>query len=423
MDITNVGLLGFGTVGTGVAKILLEQETRNSTWLGHKVALRKIVDTDIDSDRGIALPAGILSTQAGDVLDNPDIDIVVEAIGGINPARGFILAALKNGKHVVTSNKEVIAKHGAEIYEMAKEKGENVFFEAAVGGGIPILRPLNVCLAANKIENITGIINGTTNYILSKMTKEGQAFDDVLQEAQAAGFAEADPTGDIEGFDAQYKAKILAALAYGWDIPLEAIYREGITKVTAADIRYAAEFNYVIKLLAIVKDTARGPDVRVHPVMLPADHALASVNEAFNAIFVYGNNVGETMFYGQGAGMMPTASAVVADVFDLALDGAYRMRSMVNPQQAPLPIQEVESCYYLRLKVTDEPGVLARISTILGNHRVSLTTVLQKDVQENVAVLIMITNLVLEKELQAAVKEVENLNSVKAIASLIRVGV
>ncbi|MFC1478330.1 homoserine dehydrogenase [Candidatus Margulisiibacteriota bacterium] len=422
MSTINIGLIGFGIVGTGVAKILLEQGSQIGARLGKQVVLQKIVDLDITRDRGIKLPDGILSTNVDDIIKNPDIHIVVEVIGGVKPAGDFIISSLKNGKHVVTSNKEVIAKCGREIFDAAKENGVNVFYEAAVGGGIPILRPLNKCLAANKIEEVCGIVNGTTNYILSKMTKEGRDFGDILREAQEAGFAEADPSSDIEGFDAQYKVKILTSLAYGVDVELDDIYREGISRVSAADIEYANEFGYVIKLLAIAKDTENGLDVRVHPTMIPADHALAGVNGAFNAIFVHGNNVGETMFYGPGAGMLPTASAVVADMLDLAADPSYRMRNIIQPDKKPLNISEIKSKYYLRLSVADKPGVLASITAILGNQQVSILTVLQKGVQDGVAELIIITDVVPENQIQSAIKEMTKLNVVHEVANLIRVG-
>ena len=422
MATVNIGLLGFGTVGTGVAKILLEQEERIAHRLGKSVTLKKIVDLDISHDRGLHLPKGILSADVSDVLENPDIHIVVEVIGGINPARDFILSALNNGKHVVTSNKEVIAKHGQEFFRAAKEKGVNIFYEAAVGGGIPILRPLNKGLAANKIEEVFGIVNGTTNYILSKMTQEGRDFGDVLKEAQEAGFAEADPTSDVDGFDAQYKLKILIALAYGLDVELEDIYREGICKISAVDIEYAREFGYVIKLLAIAKDSPQGLDARVHPTMIPANHALASVSDAFNAIFVRGDNVGETMFYGQGAGMLPTASAVVADVLDLAADFAYRLRDTKKPESKPVNISDISGKYYLRLEVADKPGVLAQISTILGRQQVSILTVLQRESKNGKAELIIITDLVKEARIQTALKEIDSLAVVDEVANLIRVG-
>ena len=422
MSQINIGLLGFGVVGTGVAKILLEQQGHLVSRHGQQIVLSKICDLDITRDRGVKLPAGMLTDKADEIIESPDINIVVETIGGINPAKSFILSALKHGKHVVTSNKEVIAKCGEEIFQTAKENKVNVFYEAAVGGGIPILRPLNKCLVANKIEEVFGIVNGTTNYILSRMSKEGAEFADVLQDAQSLGYAEADPTADVEGFDAQYKAKILTSLAYGINISLESIYREGITKITATDIDYAKEFGYVIKLLAIAKDTAQGLDVRVQPTMVPVDHPLASVSGAYNAIFVIGNNVGETMFYGKGAGMLPTASAVVADIIDIALEPSYRMRNIVSPDKPPISIDQISSKYYLRLCVADHPGVLAKISTILGNQEVSILTVLQKESQAGIAELIIITDKVNEGRLQSAVKEIANLDIVSAVASLIRVG-
>jgi len=420
-----VGLIGFGTVGTGIAKILLEQQKQILSRLNKNIILKKIVDIDINKNRGLKLPNNILSTEAADIIDDPEISIVIEAIGGTMPAESFVLSALRNKKHVVTPNKELIAKRGKELFQVAKKNNVNIFYEAAVGGGIPIIRPLSKCLAANTIESVYGIINGTTNYILSKMTREQKSFDDILKEAQIAGYAEANPSSDIKGYDAQYKIKILVSLAFNVDVPLEKIYCEGITKVSDIDIKYATEFGYVIKLLAIAKKTSNGIDIRVHPTFIREDHALANVNDTFNAVFVHGNNVGETMFYGQGAGMLPTASAVVADIIDLARDSQYRGQEMIEPEENTiLSISNINSKYYLRLNVVDQPGVLAKISNILGNYNVSITTVLQKDtnIDKGTAELIIITNTVQESKMQQAFKEIGNLSIVNVLSNIIRVG-
>lgn len=425
----NVGLIGLGVVGTGVARILLENAENLARRAGLPVVLKRAADLDLTRDRGLRFPEGMLTSDAGRILGAPDIDVVVEVIGGVKPARQFIETALKAGQHVVTSNKEVIAKHGREFLELARQHGVNVYYEAAAGGGIPIVHSLKNCLAANNIQRIYGIVNGTTNFILSKMHDEGADFSEVLREAQSMGFAEADPTADVDGYDVAYKLSILASISFNTHIRYEDIHFEGIRAVAAADIRAARQLGYVIKLLAIGIKHANGDiELRVHPTMIPAGHPLAGVKGSFNAIFVVGDYVDETMFYGRGAGQLPTASAIVGDIMDIAMAhelnrahpslftdfGACRIR----------PMGEIRSEYYLRLTVKDEIGVLAAVSEVCRDTAVSIKSVQQRVLDDaGEAELLLITHEVRESDMQVAVGRFQALPSVCAVNTLIRVGV
>ena len=425
----NVGLIGLGVVGTGVARILLENAENLARRAGLPVVLKRAADLDLTRDRGLRFPEGMLTSDAGRILGAPDIDVVVEVIGGVKPARQFIETALKAGQHVVTSNKEVIAKHGREFLELARQHGVNVYYEAAAGGGIPIVHSLKNCLAANNIQRIYGIVNGTTNFILSKMHDEGADFSEVLREAQSMGFAEADPTADVDGYDVAYKLSILASISFNTHIRYEDIHFEGIRAVAAADIRAARQVGYVIKLLAIGIKHANGDiELRVHPTMIPAGHPLAGVKGSFNAIFVVGDYVDETMFYGRGAGQLPTASAIVGDIMDIAMAhelnrahpslftdfGACRIR----------PMGEIRSEYYLRLTVKDEIGVLAAVSEVCRDTAVSIKSVQQRVLDDaGEAELLLITHEVRESDMQVAVGRFQALPSVCAVNTLIRVGV
>jgi len=426
MDKIGVGVLGFGTVGLGVVKIILDDGEMLSQRCGKSISLLKVADLDIETDRGIKIDKNILTTNADDVLNNPDIDIVVEVIGGVNPAKGFIEQALKNGKSVITSNKEVIAKHGPDFITLAKKHNVSILYEAAVAGGIPILHAIRSSLSANNIQKVFGIMNGTTNYILSKMEKEGAKFDDVLAEAQKLGYAEADPSADVDGYDVAYKLAILSSLAFRSKFTYEDIYFEGIRNITLDDIHAATDFGYTIKLLATGIDHGKNVELRVHPVMIENDHPLAAVSDSFNAVFVEGSSVGETMFYGRGAGEMPTASAVVGDIMELALKGESKFYNDVSydyQDKSVMPMNEISSKYFLRMTVVDSPGVLADISKIFGDKKVSIMSVIQKDSNsDDDASLIVITHKVKEVFLQNAVKELENLDSVEKVCSLIRVG-
>ncbi len=426
-DSVNVGIIGLGTVGCGVARILLENAENLARRAQVPVVLKKATTRTLNKDRGFDMPPGVLTPDVREILENPEIDVVAECIGGIEPALGYIRRALRNGKHVVTPNKEVIAKHGHELVALARDNGVNLYFDASVCGGIPILRGLKNSLAANNIQKVFGIMNGTTNFILSKMTDEGADFGRVLAEAQALGFAEQDPTADVDGYDAAYKLTILAGIAFNSSFRYEDIHFEGIRNISAGDIAFATRLGYVIKLVGMGIDREeRGVELRLHPVMIEKEHPLASVNGSFNAVFVKGNYVGDIMFYGPGAGMFPTASAMLGDIMDIAMTrGMGRshpaMCTALNDRPV-VPMGETISEYYIRLRVKDQPGVLARIATICGQHGVSLKTVEQPEADLGMAELILITHQVKEAAIQAAVAEFNELDVVTRAANLIRVG-
>jgi len=431
MKIINVGLLGFGTVGSGMAKILLQSPEVIESRLGATLALKWIADLDLDTDRGVAVDTGILTTDAQEVINDPEVDIVVELIGGYETAKRFILQAIENGKHIVTANKALLAVHGDEIFSAASQKGVEVGFEASVGGGIPLIRSIKEGLVANRISGLFGILNGTANYILSKMTDEGSPFSEVLKEAQALGYAEADPTFDVEGIDAAHKLTILLAIAYGVPIDFEAVYTEGISKVTPLDIKFIKEFGYRIKLLAISKDDGEAIEARVHATLIPEDTMLANVNEAYNALYIKGDAVGNVMLYGPGAGMMPTGSAVVSDLVDVArniLKGAVGRVPSLGHQPAGVKarriksIEELKTGYYFRFSAEDRPGVLSKISGILGKHKISIKSVHQQGRDFVGAVpIVMITHEAKEGAVQAALSEIDQLDMVKENTVLIRI--
>ena len=420
-----VGMLGLGTVGTGVYKVLTQNADAIASRVGASISVEKIVVNNINKERNIKIAPGVLTDNVEEVLDNQDIDIVVEVMGGIEPAQTYILKALRGGKHVVTANKDLIAEHGKELFDAEKEHHTDLFFEASVAGGIPIIRPLKQCLAANRVSGVMGIINGTTNFILTKMTKEGRDFNDVLSEAQQLGYAEADPTSDIEGLDAARKTAILASVAFNTRVTYQDVYVEGITRISPMDIKYANELGYTLKLLGIAKDLEGQVEVRVHPVFIPNAHPLAAVNDAFNAIFVTGDAVGETMFYGPGAGELPTASAVVADVIEVARNIQSNVTGRISctcyEEKEIKPIGDITSKYYLRLIVKDEPGVLASIASVLGNQKVSIATVIQKRNVEDLAEVVLITHKVKEQNLQDALSIIKGMSITKDIANVIRV--
>ena len=424
MGVIGIGLLGLGTVGRGVYRVLENNREHISSRLGAPLEVTKVLVRDVGKDRGVAVPPELLTTDPAAVIENPAVEIVVEVMGGIEPARRYVLEALSRGKSVVTANKDLLAVHGRELFAAAAQGGADLFFEASVAGGIPIIKVLKESLAGNRIHEVIGIVNGTTNYILSKMSSEGSAFDAVLREAQTKGYAEADPASDIEGFDAARKIAILASLAFNSRVTLDDVYVEGIARIKPEDIRYARELGYVVKLLGIARETAEGVEVRVHPALVPAAHPLAAVSDVFNAVFVRGDAVGEAMFYGRGAGELPTASAVVGDVIAAARNKRYNVRGITGCtcfESKPVrPITEVETSYYLRLRVTDKPGVLAGIAGAFGNNSVSLAAVIQKTTGV-VAELVMVTHRVREANLRAAVAELERLPTVEAVANIIRV--
>lgn len=419
MEKVYIGLIGFGTVGTGVVRILQEKAKLLEERLGFSLILKRIADLDISRDRGIKVSPAILTTNVAEVIDDPEISIVVELIGGLEPARTFILQALAKGKHVVTANKALLAVHGLEIFKAAEEYGVDLGFEGSVGGGIPIIRALKEGLVANKIQVIFGILNGTSNYILSEMTARNLKFEEVLKKAQELGFAEADPTLDIQGIDTAHKLSILISLAHGVQVRLEDIYTEGITSIAPMDVEYAKELGYHIKLLAIAKSDGGPIEARVHPTLLPADHLLSTVSGPFNAIFVKGDAVGSTLFYGPGAGMMPTASAVVSDLVDLSRSlrlGINRRVPLLSYQRPYLKEGEIKSIenitcpYYLRFTVVDRPGVLSRISGILGDLDISIASVIQKGRRAEKAVPIyIVTHEAREKNMQKALQVIDRL--------------
>lgn len=421
MKQVKVGIIGFGVVGTGTAKILLSHRDVIKKRTGIDLILKKVADKDITRPRDITLPEGVLTTSAQEVIDDPEIDIVVELIGGLHPAKEFIMEALSKGKHVVTANKALLAEDGNDIFALAKEKGLQVGFEASVGGGIPIIKVMREGLIANKMLAIYGIINGTTNYILTKMTQEGIDFQDALREAQQLGYAEADPTLDIEGIDSAHKITILASLAYGIPLSFSKVYCEGITKITSQDIAFAREFGYKIKLLAIAKILNGEIELRVHPTMVPEDYLIAKVDGVFNAIYVEGDNVGSTLYYGRGAGSMPTGSAVVSDIVDIA-KGTNPMPLELTENLRIKPIEEVESMYYFRFSALDRPGVLSKISGVFGEHNISIASVIQKGRSKEGAVpLVILTHKAKERDVLAAVEKIDKLPVVAAKSVFIRV--
>jgi homoserine dehydrogenase len=425
----NVGIIGFGTVGTGTARILMENAGTIRRRLGIPVTLRKIADLDIGRDRGIKLPGVELTANARGVITDQDIDIVVELIGGYKPAKEFILDAITNRKHVVTANKALLAVHGEEIYAAAEKAGVTVGFEASVAGGIPILQAIRTGLAANDIQSVYGIVNGTCNYILTLMTNAGRKFEDVLREAQAMGYAEADPTFDIEGIDSAHKLAILTMLAFGTPVKFDDIYTEGISKITPLDIDFARDLGYKIKLLAITKMVNGEAEARVHPTMLPEEYPIATVDGVFNALSVVGDAVGSTLFYGRGAGDLPTGSAVVSDIIEIGRDilsGCTR-RSPVTAfrERTPLSIRKMDditSCYYLRFAAIDKPGVLSRISGVLGKNHISIESVIQKGRKAAEAVpLVMMTHEAVERNVRTALDEINKLDCVAGPTIIIRV--
>ncbi|GAB6184088.1 homoserine dehydrogenase [Thermodesulfovibrio hydrogeniphilus] len=421
MKQVKVGIIGFGTVGTGTAKILLTQRDLIKKRTGIDLILKKVADKDITRPREITLPEGVLTTDAWEIIKDPEIDIVVELVGGFHPAKDFILEALKHGKHVVTANKALLSEDGNDIFALAKEKGLQVGFEASVGGGIPIIKVMREGLVANKMLAIYGIINGTTNYILTRMTNEGLDFQDALREAQQLGYAEADPTLDIEGIDSTHKITILASLAYGIPLSFKKAYCEGITKITAQDIAFAKEFGYKIKLLAITKILDGEIELRVHPTMVPEDYLIAKVDGVFNAIYVEGDSVGATLYYGRGAGSMPTGSAVVADIVDIA-KGANSLPLDFSADYKIKPIDDIESIYYFRFTAYDRPGVLSKISGVFGEHNISIASVIQKGRSKAGAVpLVILTHKAKEKNVKEALEKIDKLPVVADKSVFIRV--
>ena len=431
MDKINIGLIGLGNIGTGVVKLLEQSEALIEQRLGAKLILKKIADIDISTPRGIKTNKNQLTTDAREIINDKDISIVIELIGGYEPARAFLLEAIGQGKHVVTANKALLAKHGNEIFQAAYKKNVDIGFEASVGGTIPIIKTLKESLAANNINSIIGIMNGTANFILTKMTDEGKMFDVVLKEAQELGFAEADPTFDIEGMDTAHKMAIILSLAYGKKVNLDDIYVEGISRITREDIAFAKELGYRIKLLAIAMLKNNAVEARIHPTMISSNHLLSNVNQNNNAFNIVGDASGPVFLFGQGAGMMPTASAVFSDIIDVArnvlkgISGRVPLRSIdesVMKEINLIPMEKVETKYYFRFSVVDRPGVLSKISGILGENDISIATVIQKARFENSAVpIVMTTYKAKEKNVREALKKIDKIDVVMDKTMLIRI--
>lgn len=427
----NIGLLGCGTVGTGVAKILIENKELICSRVGAVLKLKYAADIDITRDRGIRFDEGVLTADAEKVLNDPDIDIIVEMIGGVGIAKDFILRAIQNGKQVVSANKALLAADGNTIVKAAAEKGIDFAYEASVGGCMPIIKTLRESLAGNRINSMIGILNGTCNYILSKITDEGMSFEAALAQAQANGFAEADPTLDVEGFDTAHKLAILNALAYGMEINLGDIYIEGISEITPMDIELAGQFGYRIKLLAIGKNRGDKVEARVHPTMIPFDNLLSNVNANLNAVMVSGDAVGDMLLYGYGAGMMPTASAVVGDLADIArnlLCGTTGRVPLLAWQTEAIrripvmPVDEISTYYYIRFSAADRPGVLSKISGILGENEISIKSVHQKGRKIGGLVpIVMLTHRAKEADVKKALAEISVLDIVGNKPVLIRI--
>lgn len=416
-----VGLLGCGTVGNGVVRLLREHAQEITARAGARLEIGPVAVRDVTGSREAT---GLqLTDDPWKVVQDPDVDIVVEVMGGIEPTRSLIAGALESGKSVVTANKELIAALGVELFEIAQEKGARLEYEAAVAGGIPIIKPLRESLAGDRIRKVMGILNGTTNYILTRMSEDGSSFADALGEAQRLGYAEGDPTADVEGYDAASKAAILAAIAFDAKVVAGDVYREGISEVSASDIAFASRMGYVIKLLAIAEAHDEDIGVRVHPALVPHDHPLASVRDSFNAVFVEGEAVGELMFYGRGAGSSPTASAVVGDIVTVAraLLGGERPTTGAGMVAKPLrPFHETVSQYYILVDVFDKPGVLAGVASVFGDNDVSIKSVWQEGIGDH-AQLLLITHAARERNVQSTLGELRELASVHDIASVMRV--
>lgn len=424
----NVGLLGLGTVGSGVYKLLTRRRRDLRRLVDADLIIKRIAIKDLRELKTrplVRVDKSIVTENARAIINDPEIDIIVEVIGGIEPAKSFILEAINNGKQVVTANKELLAKFGKDIMEASDEKGVDVYFEASVGGGIPIIRALKESLAGNKISMVMGIVNGTTNFILTKMSEEMWPFRRALEDAQRRGYAERNPRQDIEGDDAQSKIAILASIAFNARVTADQVFKEGISAITPQDIVYAHEMGYTIKLIALAKEDKDGLDVRVHPTMISKNHPLASVRDVYNAIFVEGDAVGEVMLFGQGAGSLPAASAVVGDIIEVARNLQYGRSGKVGctcfETKRVKPIDEIVTSYYLLMGAVDKPGVLAKVARVFGDSHVSLASVIQKRTRGNLAELVFVTHMVQEKNLKQALRKIAKLDVVDRVYNVIRV--
>jgi homoserine dehydrogenase len=433
MDRINVGIIGFGTVGSGTVQILTENKGVIADRIGSELAVRRIADLDILTDRGVPVDAGLLTTNALDIINDPQIHIVVELMGGTDKAKDYILMAMEKGKHVVTANKALLAEHGRELYAAAVKYGVSLAFEASVGGGIPIIRALREGLSANRIKTIMGILNGTSNYILTQMTQQGLPYEQAVEETIKLGYAEDPPTLDVNGTDAAHKLAILVSIAFGIPVCFESIHKEGIEQLTPEDIRFAGEFGYCIKLLAIARSVGDRVEARVHPAMIPLDHIMANVNGVYNAIYVEGDFVGPNLYYGLGAGKRPTGSAVVSDLIHLSRQLITGGRNLVPPlayarctgeEISIRPIEELQTSYYFRFSALDRPGVLSKISGILGEYGISIYSVIQKGRQINGSVpVVMLTHEASESSVKKALLQMDRIEVLTGKTIVIRVGV
>lgn len=418
-----VALLGVGTVGTGVYKLIQRRADVMVRTIGAEMEVSKILVHNLNKQRE-GIDASLLTDNWQEIINDPEIQIVVEVMGGIEPARTMILEALHAGKHVVTANKDLLAAYGKELLDAAEEKHCDLLFEAAVAGGIPIIRPLKQCLAGNEIDEVIGIVNGTTNYILTKMFEENMSFEEALAKATELGYAEADPTADVEGLDAGRKVAIMASIAFHSRVVFDDVYTEGITKITADDIAYAKEFDSVIKLLGVAHNTEGGIEVGVYPMLLNKEHPLASVRDSFNAVFVHGDAVDDAMFYGRGAGELPTASAVMGDIIDVARNIEYGCNGRISCtcyRETPIKkFDEIENKFFLRMQVKNQPGVLASIATVFGSHGVSIARVVQKHIKGDQAELVIVTDKVREDYLKNALEQLRDIENIFEISSVIR---
>jgi len=427
----NVGVLGFGTVGTGMVEILINNRQLIEDRVGAEIVLKKIADLDIDSDRGVKIDPTVLTTDAMEIVNDPEIDVVVELIGGCDQAMEYVLMAMERGKHVVTANKALIAEHGKQLFETAEQYNVDIAFEASVAGGIPIIRAVREGLSANQIKAVLAILNGTSNYVLTRMTEEGLSFSEALSIAKRLGYAEADPTLDIDGSDAAHKLAIIISLAFGRPFNYEDIYKEGIDSVSPEDIGFAGEFGYCLKLLAIAREADGRIEARVHPAFVPLDHILANVNEAYNAIYVEGDFAGPTLFYGLGAGRRPTGSAVVSDLLDIVRNQIKGITRRVSPlsfacspekELSLKPMDQVITEHYFRFSAVDRPGVLSKISGILGQNNISIASVIQKGRETHGSVpVVMLTHEAREDDVRKSLALIDKLDVVTEKTVLFRV--
>lgn len=423
IKVVKIALLGLGTVGSGVYKLIEEKGEEFEKRTGAKIQIEKILVHNLKKERP-GVKKCLLTDQWKEIIENDEIELVIEVMGGIEPAKAMILEALNAGKNVVTANKDLVAEHGKELFEAAERNQKDFLFEAAVAGGIPIIRPLKQCLAGNEISDVIGIVNGTTNYILTKMCEEGMDFQEALAKATELGYAEADPTADIEGYDAGRKVAIMASIAFHSRVTFDDVYTEGITKITAKDVEYAEEFGEVIKLLGVAHNTEEGIEVAVHPMMIPKEHPLASVRDSFNAVFVRSDAAGDTMFYGRGAGELPTASAIMGDVIDVIRDIQYHCTGRISCtcyRETPVKnFKEVKNKFYIRMLVDNKPGVLAAIASVFGVHKVSIARVIQKTKENDAAELVIVTEAVKEKHLEDALAHLVDMDTTREIGTVIR---